>query len=382
MKKILLIVLFTFSGVFCDDFSTFLKEAVQNSAPLKRAKIDIKRVVQNSSIKTRLNNPNIDASLSKFDDEDGFSIGFSQEVPFFSTTDDLKLLADAQIKEAKIRYELLYASFVKDLSLSFSKFQQAKRLYIFCKKEVSLSKKIYDISKERFENGTIPKATLLQTKLSYNQALQEQNSLKLSYKSAYYDLLLSSNISKELDLKSDHRFSIIKSQSQNPAIKLLSIKKELAKIRSKSETKSVKSFSFFADYEKEVREDIYRVGISMPLAIFDQKKQEKKIARYEQNISDISLSFANDLQDLKKKKLSYQKTLLKKMLKKNQLLLKEQKELLNMLEVGYKEAKTGLEKLLLIKNNLIKTQKNRVLLLTKLDNITIVQNYISGAYHE
>jgi hypothetical protein len=53
-----------------------------------------------------------------------------------------------------------------------------------------------------------------------------------------------------------------------------------------------------------------------------------------------------------------------------------------MLEVGYKEAKIGLEKLLLIKNNLIKTQKNRVLLLTKLDNITIVQNYISGAYHE
>jgi hypothetical protein len=120
----------------------------------------------------------------------------------------------------------------------------------------------------------------------------------------------------------------------------------------------------------------------MPLAIFDQKIQEKKIARYEQNISDISLSFANDLQDLKKIKLSYQKTLLKKMLKKNQLLLKDHKELLNMLEVGYKEAKIGLEKLLLIKNNLIKTQKNRVLLLTKLDNITIVQNYISGAYHE
>ncbi len=382
MIKLILISVLSLVNLQAITYEEFIETALNQNDRIKASSIKIKQTKQKAQKLIRYENPELGLELSKFEEQNGFTIDLSQNIPISSVREDLKKLAKLKIERSILEHKALKAKTVRNLSLKYVDYLERIALYKLAKEETQIAKKIYEISNARYQAGTVAKSDYLQAKLAYTQSLQNEDLLYLEKNRYYYNLLLESKITDKIELDTNYKFISTSTKKDNPDLLLYKIDELIATTHAKTDTRVLKSFLLMAEYEKEPDQNIYRVGINMPLALLNQKSEEKKIAALEIQKKRFSLIQFKKQINMKIKQVQEENTLLKKMQKDIQNLLKEEHKMLKMFEEGYKIANINLLQLQDLKNSLIQTKKRQIQVDMKLFKNNILKNYLTGVYND
>ena len=144
----------------------------------------------------------------------------------------------------------------------------------------------------------------------------------------------------------------------------------------------VEWIDLYGEFESEPDQSIARIGVDIPLAIFNTKSQERTIAKLQAKKSELISENINTTLSMKLKELSRSIESLSGLQLSTSELYKSQKELLLMYEDAYKIASIDLIELQVIKNQMIKTKEDAIEIeLSKEQNI-IQHNFLTGEYNE
>ncbi len=387
MKKILTIFFLAWN-LQAQDFENFLDQALKRSPYLKALFLKKEQAKERSMIVQRYKNPSISLEASRFDpqngsQENGFRSSISQPIRLWGIQKDRQSLGSAIKTEAMQQIKLQRAEFIKEISLRFVTYKRESALYNLAKEELAIAKKIADISLRRFNAGTITKARYLLAQAEVLEAQKRVEELNAKRVAALYKLLAFAGFDQTITLNPEYRFSLkIQKDIHSPKLASLQSRQKRALQEAKLNSHKIEWINLYAEFEKEPDQDIARVGIEIPLAIFNKKSQEQRIAYL--RAKQQALLIKNEQTKIEQKLKQLRKTIsiLRTVLQKNSELLKRQKELLKMYEQGYKIAQIDLIELQSIKNKMIQTKKEQINLEAKIDTNTILYNYETGAYND
>jgi cobalt-zinc-cadmium efflux system outer membrane protein len=386
MKKILIILLLALS-LAAQNFEQFLEEALQNSPYLKANSLRVQESDAKASLIRRYENPSLELEASNFspdigEDETGYRVALLQPVRLWGIADARDTLAQAQKSKAQNLTKLNRANFVVALSSSFSEYKSKIAAEELAKEEYLISSKIVSISKERFENGTIAKVKYMQAKLDQKRVQNRLDEMKLSRVEAYYKLLALAGAKEEIDLKNDYEFLLAKKDFNSLDIAYSKSQNKEALANAKLNTNKVEWIDLYGEFEQESDQQILRVGVNIPLAIFNRKKEEKQIASLRAKKANLLTNNLVNIRAMKLREIQKSLHFVYKLQASTEELLKSQEELLKMYEESYKVANIDLIELQIIKNQMIQT-KEKIIAITLLKEQKIIQhNFLRGEYND
>ena len=291
-------------------------------------------------------------------------------------------LANANVALAQANYSETKASFVRDISLQYTTYAQNDLLQALAEEELALASTIYDISKERYDAGTISRGIMLQAQVDFKMLKARVQTLALIRQRNYYDLLKNAGISDDVELETEYSFTQSGEHGQNPQLLQLENRQKSAVANAEVNTNKVEWMSLVGEYEKEPDQDIFRFGASIPLAFFNTKRQEKRIATLEASRSEMLTQNAQIQLTIELKRLDYESEALHNLQIIDEDILESEKELLSMYEDGYKIANVNLLALQDAKRRLIETKERLIRIKIELDRNAISYNYLQGTYND
>ncbi len=388
MIKQLLISTLLCTVMYAESFDEFLQEAIVKSPYLKSSALAVKQSKEDGQTLTRYANPTLEVEYSEFqpdigDDDNGYRVNISQPVRLWSIGDDKKALADTMIKAASASYIEQRAMFIKNISFQFTLYSQQNMLLKLGNEELEIAKKIYEVSKARYESGTISRGLMLQSQVDYEMIQIKNESLSLRASQSYYNILRLAGINQEIDLSTNYVFNIKQNlHVENPSLNVLSTQQEQSLSEAKVNSNKIEWMNIFAEFENEPEQDIIRAGVNFPLAVFNTKSQERQIAKIQASRSRLLLDNETARLDIETIRLQKQRTSLEKQKVQNKQVLNTEIELLEMFQEGYKIANINLLQLQDIKNKVITTKRSLIQIKTALDQNAITTNFNQGSYNE
>jgi len=386
MKRLLTIALLS-GALYAESYEHFLQRAVEKSPLLKAAYLKIEQTSEAGSALTRYENPNLELEASYFnpdavDGDFGFRAAYAQPLRLWGVGDNKASLASANVDLAKADYSEMKASFIRDISLQYTNYAQNSLLQALAQEELELSKTIYNISKERYEAGTISRGIMLQAEVDFKMLQARVQTLALVRQRDYYGLLKRAGVKKEVEIDTDHTFILSSKRNTNPRLLQLEKRQRSALATAEVNTNKVEWMSLVGEYEKEPDQDIFRFGASIPLAFFNTKRQEKRIATLEATRSEMLRQNAQSQLDVELRRLTYESEALRNLQTIDEDILKSETELLSMYEEGYKIANVNLLALQDAKRRLIETKERLIRIKIELDRNAIIYNYLQGTYND
>lgn len=390
--KNIFVVLGLCTVLSAQNFDTLLKKALQTSPYLKANSLEIERADEQSSLIQRYKNPTLSLEVSAFTPdvgkrEAGYRAGISQPIRLWGVSEDRQRVAQATKQEAKGLIKQKRAEFIKAFSLLYNSYITQTALVDLVKEEVAIAKKIVLISKQRYEAGTIAKVKYFRTKVDLigsENLLDERKAMQIA---SYYKLLAFAGLKEEqeIDVKYSFRLSekrFQEAQTDSAELHYLQSKQNTLSAKAQLNANKIEWMRLYTEYEVEPDQNIARVGVNIPLALFNTKKEEKKIAILEAKQSQFLLQnqkimLANNLERLKK-----ELSILRSLIQSTHKLYDSQKELLQMYEEGYKIANINLLELQNMKNQMIQTKEKEIILQNKINKNIVIYNYEVGEYNE
>ncbi len=386
-KKLLLVIPLITTSLFAQSFDAFLERAVEKSPLLKASHLQIEQITEQGSVLTRYENPNLVLEASYFnpdavDGDFGFRAAYLQPVRLWGVGNNKESLANANVALAQANYSETKASFVRDISLQYTTYAQNDLLQALAEEELALASTIYDISKERYDAGTISRGIMLQAQVDFKMLKARVQTLALIRQRNYYDLLKNAGISDDVELETEYSFVQSGEHGQNPQLLQLENRQKSAVANAEVNTNKVEWMNLVGVYEKEPDQDIFRFGASIPLAFFNTKSQEKRIATLEASRSEMLTQNAQTQLTIELKRLDYESEALHNLQIIDEDILESEKELLSMYEDGYKIANVNLLALQDAKRRLIETKERLIRIKIELDRNAIIYNYLQGTYND
>jgi cobalt-zinc-cadmium efflux system outer membrane protein len=250
---------------------------------------------------------------------------------------DREKLGTATQKEAENFVALKRAEFIKNLALLYLNYKSSAMYEKLVNEEFFIAKKIADISQERYKAGTIARVKYLQAKVDLRGAKNNLAIKKAEKLSAYYLLLAFAGEKEDVIIGDDYSFSV------NNTKQKISSSAELAYLQSKEQknqkeailsSNKIEWMNLYAEYEKEPQQSITRVGVDIPLALFNNKKEEKRIAELQSKQSKYLFENQKTVRSRKLIRLQKELDILREVFTSTQDLYSAQKELLAMYEDG------------------------------------------------
>jgi len=399
MKKIVVMFMALYSSIYAQNFlkkpmgfDAFLKEAIQKSPYLESSSLGIIQAKEQGSALTRYANPNLELEYSQFDpstaaggdSDNGYRVSYSQPIRLWSVGSDKDALSARMTQRAETSYTQQRAVFTRELSLRFTQYAQQKMLLVLGDEELEIAKTIYDISKARYDSGTISRGLMLQSQVDYQSVKIANSSLRLAVNNSYYELLGFAGINEEINLETQYSFTIAQNsvEKENPSLALFKAQQAESLSQARVQDNAVEWMNVFAEYESEPEQDITRLGMNFPLAFFNTRSQEKKIADLEASKAELLLDNASRRLQMQTAQLSKARQVLQAQKISNEAILETETELLEMFQEGYKIANINLLQLQDIKNRVIETKERLIQIKTALDQNAIITNYNQGNYNE
>jgi len=369
------------------NFKTFLNQAIDSTPYLHSLALNIESAKEEGIILNRYKNPSLELEVSQFSpdigsNEAGFRAAYTQPIRLWGVADAKSALSTALSQNAKSSYAQKEALFVKRLSLLYVDYVQSKRSLLLVSQTKTIAKKIYDISLARYESGTIAKGVMLQAKIDYEMVEAQEDASFLQTNNAYFQLLEYAGVTKEIELDLNYQFSRNKKEGINPDIELLKAKHTQAKAELKVNTNKVEWVNLYAELEKEPDQNIARVGVNIPLAIFNTKTEEKQLSIVKSKRAKLLIKNEQNRVKIALSRLTKEREAFLKMQIKYEKLLQSETELLIMFQEGYKIASINLLQLQDIKNRVIQSRKMLINITSALDKNAILTNYIQGNNNE
>lgn len=367
---------------WAESFEAFVQQAVTQSPYLHASALKMDQARLEGNKLTRYDNPTIEAEVSKFSEQNGYRFGFNQPVRVWGVGEDKERIARSLSINAKANISVERSRFIKELSLLYVDYAQAQKNLNLAKEALKIAQSINNVSKERYTKGSLSKALLLQADVAYADALSNRDEHEKEAIKSYDALREYAGLSEEIAIDADYNFIRVQDEKSNPDLAFLTSENDLKASQAKLETRIIESVEMFGEYEKEPDQNIYRAGVSIPLAIFNTKREEKSIQELQIRQNALLLKAQNERLGLRKKSLLKEITSLETLLKQRKENLKNAQELLGMYQDAYAIANINLLELYEIKNRRIATQQEIIALQSQINRSTIEYNYLQGAYNE
>ena len=384
-RFVILYFLIFISLLEAKSFDNLLKDALSKDYNLKSDDIDIKKEIIDGTISTRWDNPNLEVELSRFDeklDDIDFRTSISQSVPLPSFQRDKELLSMNKVTLRKSTYRLNRAKYIKNLSLLYAEYIAQSMFYKNSISETDIAKDIYSLVEARELLGSVSRGELLRAKVDYSMALEAKKSIELSKQKSYYRLLNYANISKNIKLDTSYNFKLMSNRDENPEITIIKNSIKINNADAKVKQHIVESVSLFGEYEEDRGEGVMRFGLSLPLGINSQKKEEKQLAKLEAHKNSLKLERDETKLKISILALREEAKILNQLQEQNRKIISQEKILLNKFQEAYRIATINLMELQEIKNRLVSNQRRLIKIKFSKNKNSIEQNYILGAYND
>ncbi|MDA7817043.1 TolC family protein [Sulfurimonas sp.] len=389
MFRNIIISLLLCTYLSAESFDEFLQKAIKNSPYLESLALSVKQTKEEGEILTRYKNPTLELEYSSLNpdlgsSDDSYRVNLSQPIRLWGVGDDKRDVVNSSINTANASYSQKRAIFIRDISLLYTNYSKMKMLLKLGDEELNIAKKIYDISIAEFEEGRISKGLKLHSLVEYEIANNSKEALSLDELESYFSLLKFAGINEEIEIEENYLFSVNGDiqNIKNPSVVLLENQQNQALSKVKLNSNSLEWINLFAELENEPDQDIYRVGLEFPLAIFNNKSQEKTIAMLKASSSELLIQNETNRLNMDFLRLKRERASLTKLYESNENILNIQLELLKMHEDSYKISHTNLLQLQEVNNKVIKTKKSLIQIQTALDKNAIYTNYSKGNFNE
>ncbi|MDD4856311.1 MULTISPECIES: TolC family protein [Sulfurimonadaceae] len=382
MIKIILSLSLYSAAVMAESFDLFLEQAIEKSPYLNASSLRTDQAILEGSKLTRYENPTLEVERSRFKSDNGYRLGLNQPVRVWGVGEDKERIARSLSTNAKANVAVERSRFIKELSLLYVDYAQAQKLLNLANEELKIAQSINNVSKERYAKGSLSKALMLQADVAYSDALSNRAESQKEAVKSYDALREYAGFSEEIAIDADTNFIRFGDEKSNPDLALLTSENDLKASQAKLETRIIESVGVFTEYEKEPDQNIYRAGVSIPLPIFNTKREEKSIQELQIRQNVLFFKAQNDRLGLRKKSLLKEITSLETLLQQRKENLKNAQELLGMYQDAYAIANVNLLELYEIKNRRIATQEEIISLQSQINRSTIEYNYLQGAYNE
>jgi len=382
MIKLLLFVSLCSATLMAESFEHFMAQAIEKSPYLNASGLMVDQAKLEGKKAIRYENPTLQVEGSKFQSANGYRVGINQQVRLWGIGEDKEQISRSMVASARANVAVERSRFIKELSLLYVDYAQAQKLLNLANEELKIAQSINNVSKERYAKGSLSKALMLQADVAYYDALSNRAESQKEAVKSYDALREYAGFSEEIAIDAENNFIRLRSEKSNPDLALLTSENDLKASQAKLETRIIESVGVFTEYEKEPDQNIYRAGVSIPLPIFNTKREEKSIQELQIRQNALFFKAQNDRLGLRKKSLLKEITSLETLLQQRKENLKNAQELLEMYQDAYAIANVNLLELYEIKNRRIATQEEIISLQSQINRSTIEYNYLQGAYNE
>jgi len=389
MFKHILLSSLVCASLSAQSFEIFLQNALQNSPYLQANNLNKEQAQEFSSLTTRYKNPTLELEASNFspdlgESEIGYRFALRQPIRLWGVSANREDFAAAKEEQSLSLVRLKRAEFVREISLVFSEYKSALSAEVLAKEELIISEKIVEISKARYKNGTVARVKYLQAKVDQHRVKNRLDELAIKRLKSYYKLLTLSGLSEEVEIGSDYIFTLSVSSTTENSAELNFAKTEVKSSLSSAQLSAnkIEWIDLVGEFEQEPNQSIARLGVEIPLAVFNTKSEEKKISQIEAKKSELLVQNLTNTTMLKLKEIKKSLTMLEKLQKSTQILLDYQEELLKMYEDAYKVANIDLIELQIVKNQMIQTESKAIEIQLSLEQKIIEHNFLTGEYNE
>ena len=391
MHKISLIFLSFSLFAFGMSYENFKKHTLKNAKSLQSQALNIQITQEENKILLRSQNPTFGFEASRFKSQStNSSFQYAGSVTqnirtgnYYSGLEDkanaMSLLQEAYVLDGK-------AGYIRALERLYTIYVYQSKLLFLLQEEYTLSKKITNIVEVRYKNGTENKVAYLQAKTNTIALKTQMFTTKQEMNTLYYQLLAIAGLKKKVSLEKAFIYpissSISTSKQVNSKQQILTAKTKLLESQMRMNDSSIESYDLYTSIEDEPDQSILRVGISMALPIFNNKSEEKRLAKLqkEQLILDgeqLDIDIYTQTQMIRSsiQELSNQYQALKN-------LKKEQQVLNDLLQEGYKISQGSIFVMMNVKNKLIQTQKSLLQTQKMINTQKIDLRFIQGQYND
>lgn len=382
MIKIILPIILMYSLSCAETFDMFLTRVVEKNPYLNASALMMDNARLEGKKLKRYENPTVNIEGSRFQTGNGYRMAFNQPVRVWGVGDDKDKIARSLSTNAKANVTMGRSSFIKEVSLLYTDYAQNTKLAELGNEELQIAKNINEVSKQRYANGSLSKALMLQADVAYADAQANVLEYEKEKVKSYNALCEYSGITEETTIDPNYTFRRISQVQQNPDLAVLESQNDLKLAQIKLETRTIESIGVFGEYEKEPGQNIYRAGISIPIPMFNTKQEEKSIQELQLRQNTLLLKAQKNRIQARENLLLNEIDSLEHVLQKRQENLKNALELFKMYRDAYAIANVNLMEFYEIKNRRIATQKEMISVQSQINRSTIEYNYLQGAYNE
>ena len=390
MKTIILF--FTLSlTLFGMSYKEFKAYTLKHSNILKSQTITLQTAQQQNNILLRTANPILSLEASRFDekaggDSFGYAVSATQSIRTGSYMDGLQNKAYASTLLSKAFVTQGRAGYLKAFEGLYTQYVYQNKMLTLLKQEYTLSNKVTEMVKERYQSGSENKVAYLQARTETLTLKTQMYTTKQQQSTLYYQLLAIAGLNKKISLPKQFIYSV-SSKTKNssrlsPQQHLIEAQEKLYQSDLTMNHSSFQNYDLYAGMEKEPEQSILRFGLNIPLSIHNDRSEERMLAKLKMQQTDLdkkqlTVSTHSQKQMIKAaiRELSSQYYALRS-------LQKEQQELTTLLQEGYKIAKGSLFQLMTAKNKLIQTRKALLQTQKIINDQKIALRFLQGDYND
>ncbi len=391
MKKIITIVLSFSLSAFGMSYEKFKKYTKKHAKTLQSQALSLQTTQEENKILLRTQNPILELEASRFnpDVEDssfGYAIIASQNIRTGNYYDGLQKKADASSLLQQAYVNEGTAGYMRTLEILYTEYVYQSKLFSLLQQEYTLSDKVSEMVQQRYQNGSENKVAYLQAKTDTLALKTQIYATKQEMNSMYHQLLAIAGLKTKVPLDKHFIYTVSSKitgkTKENPKQQILQAKEKLIESQIQMNESTINSYEMFGGIEDEPDQSILRLGVSIPIPLFNTKSEEKMLAKLKmQQLSldkeqlSIELYTEQEIIHASIQSLSQQYTSL-------QTLKKEQKILNDLLQEGYQIAQGSIFVMMSSKNKLIQTQKSLLQTQKMINNQKIALRFLQGSYND
>jgi hypothetical protein len=380
MKKILFSLSLSLSIIYAIEFDDIINVSLENNININSLKIEIEKTTKDIKIINRIENPNIQMAIS----QDGYSLVVNQNIKLKSFTDKKEHISSLEIESKKVKINSVKSKLIKDISLAFNQYANIVRQIKLTKEVEIIQQKQYKISIVKYKSHFIKSQELLNDKLNIQEIKNKLINLNIQKEQAYLNLV---QISEIIDLDAiniEYDFKLNKKleNSTNINIMYLNIIKKIKQLKGSLLYQDITSIDLFGEYEKDIEQDTYMIGINIPLNVYHQKEYEKtKIKLDIKSIQNRILNSQNILQN-NEKSLLQQLDIYKSLKLNTKLIIDNLSDIISISKSKVLSEDYSIFEILSYKKKLLNLKIEIEQINTNINESIIKINYLRGNYYE
>ena len=389
--RILLVLIVSALSLQAMSYKQFKQQTLKHSKILQSQSLSLQTTQQQNNILLRTPNPVLNLEASRFnekigDNSFGYAVSATQSIRTGSYMNGITEKAQASALLSKAFVTQGRAGYIKTLEALYTQYVYQSKMLSLLKQEYTLSNRVTQMVKERYQSGSENKVAYLQARTETLTLKTQMYTTKQQLATLYYQLLAIAGFSSKVSLEKKFIYSVSSSTKNSsrlsPQQQVLKAKEKIYQSNYKMNQSSFRNYDLYAGMEKEPDQSILRFGLNIPLSIHNDRSEERMLAKLQMQQTQLDNAQLNlNTQSQKRmikagiRELSGQYYALKS-------LQTEQQELTTLLQEGYKIAKGSLFQLMTAKNKLIQTKKALLGTEKMINEQKIALRFLQGDYND